>query len=134
MAEAFDLSTTFIHLDDTGGAEPVAVTRSFWSGNASGRYVRVLGAIDFGSSRDLHSSTQEVHPEADEVLFLASGAVDVIVEAEGTERSIPLEAGHATVVPRGVWHRLVVREPGRILFINSRARMESRPRRKEDGG
>ena len=30
------------------------------------------------------------------------------------------------VVPRGVWHRLVMRRPGRLLFINSRSGMQSR--------
>ena len=31
MSQALDLSTTFIHLDDAGGAAPVEATRSLWS-------------------------------------------------------------------------------------------------------
>jgi mannose-6-phosphate isomerase-like protein (cupin superfamily) len=127
MARSFDLATTFVHLRDGGGAEPVKITPSFWSGSGAGRvYDRMVGAFDFQSSRDLHSSMQEMHPLADEVLILVSGAIDVILEEAGVERTIALEAGQAAIVPRGVWHRLVMRRPGRLLFINSRTDMQSR--------
>jgi mannose-6-phosphate isomerase-like protein (cupin superfamily) len=128
MAQGFDLSTTFIHLREGGGAEPLKVTRGFWSGSAAGKYDRIVGTFDFRSSKDLHSSMQEIHPEADEVLFLVSGAIDVILEEAGVERAVTLEAGQAGIVPRGVWHRLVMRQPGRLLFINSRTAMQSRRR------
>ncbi len=133
MPQTFDLSTTFVHLRDGGGAEPVKVTRSFWSGSAAKRYDRVAGAFDFRAPADLHSSMQEVHPEADEVLVLVSGALDVVLEEAGAERVIPLEAGHAAIVPRGVWHRLVMRRPGRLLFINRRVGMQSRAHRANKG-
>jgi mannose-6-phosphate isomerase-like protein (cupin superfamily) len=131
MAETFDLAATFVHLDHAGGAEPVPDGRSVCRGSAAAQYARLVGVFDVGSSKDLHSSMQEVHPAADEVLFLVSGALDLIVEEVGKERAIPLEAGQAAIVPRGVWHRLVMRRPGRLLFINSRAGMESRSRRRE---
>jgi mannose-6-phosphate isomerase-like protein (cupin superfamily) len=126
MALTVDLSTTFIHLRDGGGAEPVEATPSFWGGSAGKLYDRLVGAFDFNSSEDLHSSIQEMHPEADEVLFLVSGAVDVVLQKADAERTIALEAGQAAIVPRGVWHRLVMRHPGRLLFINSRTGMQSR--------
>ena len=128
MPQSFDLSTTFVHLDDHGGAEPLKITRSFWSSGRAGKYARLVGAFDFHSDDDLHASMQEVHLQADEVLFLASGAIDLVLDQEGAERTIALEAGQAAIVPRGVWHRLVMRRPGRLVFINSRAGMQSRPR------
>jgi mannose-6-phosphate isomerase-like protein (cupin superfamily) len=130
MAQTFDLSATFIHLADGGAAEPVKATPALWSGSTKGtRYDRLLGAFDFSSSRDLHASMQEVHPLADEVLVLVSGAIDVVLEEADAERTIALEAGEAAIVPRGVWHRLVMRQPGRLVFINSRTNMQSRSRR-----
>ena len=125
---ALGLATTFIHLRDGGDAEPVAVTRSFWGRSAGPLYDRLVGVFDFDSSRDLHASMQEMHPEADEVLYLVSGAIDVVVERSGAEHSLALEAGEAAIVPRGAWHRLVMRRPGRLLFINSRTGMQSRAR------
>lgn len=125
MAQSFDLSTTFVHLRNGGAAEPVKVGPSFWSGDAAA-FDRVVGAFDFTSSRDLHATMQEMHPLADELLILAAGAIDVKLDEDGEERTIALEAGEAAIVPRGVWHRLVMRRPGRLLFINSRTDMQSR--------
>jgi len=126
MAGTHDLSTTFIHLRDGGDAEPIELGPSFWRESSGRLYDRIVGAFDFDSSRDLHSHMQEMHPEADEVLLLVSGAVDLVLEEAGGERTLVLEPGQAAIVPRGVWHRLAMRRPGRILFINSRAGMESR--------
>jgi len=127
MTQSFDLSTTFVHLRDGGDAEPVEITPSFWSGSAARKvHDRLVGAVDFTSAKDLHASMQEMHPLADEVLILVSGAVDVNLEEAGVERTIALESGQAAIVPRGVWHRLVMRRPGRLLFINSRTDMQSR--------
>lgn len=128
MPQALDLSSTFVHLSNAGDAEPVKATPSFWRDSATrGRYDRLVGSLEFNSSEDLHSSMQEMHPEADELIFLVSGAIDVVLEEAGAERGLPLEAGQAAIVPRGVWHRLVVRQPGKLLFINSRAGIQSRP-------
>ena len=65
----------------------------------------------------------EMHPDGDELLFVISGRVDVILEdggdehEPGTERVEPVRAGEAIVVPRGVWHRVDVREPTRMVHI-----------------
>ena len=127
MAQKIDLSTSFVHLSSGGGAEPVELTPSFWGrSTTAGLYERLVGVFDFVSSDDLHSSVQEMHPEADEVLFLVSGAIDLVLQEADTERTLALEAGEAAIVPRGVWHRLVMRHPGRLLFVNSRAGMQSR--------
>lgn len=69
---------------------------------------------------------QEIHPQADELLLVVSGALDVVLEGDDAERTVPLEAGQAAIVPRGVWHRLVMRRPGRLVFINNRRDMQSR--------
>jgi mannose-6-phosphate isomerase-like protein (cupin superfamily) len=126
MPQTIDLSKAFIHLSDGGDAEAVKVTPMFWRVSGK-RYDRLAGVFDFSSAKDLHSSMQEMHPDADEVLFLVSGAIDVLSEEGGTERTVALESGQAVIVPRGVWHRLVMRRPGSLLFINSRKGMQGRP-------
>jgi mannose-6-phosphate isomerase-like protein (cupin superfamily) len=133
MAKAIDLATTFIHLSDGGDARSVKVTPAFWRGDSGDHYDRLAGVFDFSSSKDLHSSMQEMHPEADEVLYLVSGAIDVMLEEAEAERTVALESGHAAIVPRGVWHRLVMRRPGRLLFINSREGMQGRPYPRTEG-
>ena len=60
----------------------------------------------------------EMHPDGDELLFLVSGAVEVILRSgERDEQVLPLGAGQALVVPRGVWHRVVPKQPSQILYI-----------------
>jgi mannose-6-phosphate isomerase-like protein (cupin superfamily) len=130
MSQTIDIAQAFIHLGGAGGAEPIEVTPSFWRGDAvAQRYERVVGAVDFRSAEDLHSSMQEMHPEVDEVLLVISGALEVRLEEAGPERAIALEPGQAAIVPRGVWHRLVMLRPGRLVFINNRRAIQSRPHR-----
>jgi mannose-6-phosphate isomerase-like protein (cupin superfamily) len=65
----------------------------------------------------------EMHPDGDELLYLVSGRIDVITEDGGDEATVgaecvePLLPGQAIIVPRGVWHRVDVREPSRLVHI-----------------
>ena len=60
----------------------------------------------------------ERHPDADEVLVLISGAIDIVLEDESGGESVnPVRPGEVIVVPKGVWHRVVTREPSQLLHI-----------------
>jgi mannose-6-phosphate isomerase-like protein (cupin superfamily) len=65
----------------------------------------------------------EMHPDGDELLYLVSGRIDVITEAGGDEANVgaerveTLRPGQAILVPRGVWHRVDVREPSRLVHV-----------------
>ena len=65
----------------------------------------------------------EMHPDGDELLFLVSGRIDVVLEtggqqdAVGEEQTLELVAGDAIVVPKGVWHRVLMREPSQLVHI-----------------
>jgi len=125
MPDAFDLARSFVHLKNGGDTERVEPTPAFWRGGGA-RCDRLIGVFEFASAADLHGSMEEVHPEADELLCVLEGAVDVVLREGSGDRTIRLAAGQAAIVPRGVWHRLEMRAPGKLLFVNSRAGMESR--------
>jgi mannose-6-phosphate isomerase-like protein (cupin superfamily) len=65
----------------------------------------------------------EMHPDGDELLYLVSGCIDVIMEDGGDEETVgserveALRPGEAILVPKGVWHRVEVREPSRLVHI-----------------
>ncbi len=59
----------------------------------------------------------EVHPDGDELLFLVSGAVSVRLELPEGHRAVEMGAGDALVVPQGVWHRITLRDPGRLVHV-----------------
>ena len=70
----------------------------------------------------------EMHPDADEVLVLVSGAVTVVLERPGeATETVAVPAGHAVVVPRGVWHRVEVTEPSHLLFVTPGPGFHHRP-------
>lgn len=72
----------------------------------------------------------EMHPDADELLFLVSGGVDVLLEVGGREQTLELKAGDACVVPKGVWHRIRLREhsqPSQIIHVTPGPGGEWRP-------
>jgi mannose-6-phosphate isomerase-like protein (cupin superfamily) len=57
-------------------------------------------------------SSAEMHPDGDELHYLVSGALDLVLEHDGhANEVVPLEAGDSAMVARGVWHRFVVRVP-----------------------
>jgi mannose-6-phosphate isomerase-like protein (cupin superfamily) len=59
----------------------------------------------------------EMHPDGDELLYVVSGRVSLLLELPGGERTLELAAGDAAIVPRGIWHRVRLREPTRLLHI-----------------
>ena len=73
----------------------------------------------------------EVHPDGDEVLFLISGAITVRLELPEGERAVDMAAGETLVVPKGIWHRVHLREPGRLVHITPGPHGDHRPL---DGG
>jgi hypothetical protein len=70
---------------------------------------------------------REMHPRGDEILILLSGSVDVVLEALGGERRIPLRGRGACIVPRGVWHGQIVHAPSVMMFITPGEGTEHRP-------
>ena len=77
----------------------------------------------------------ELHADQDELLYLVTGAVDVVLRTslddEASESVIHLTDGDACIVPRATWHRQVVHAPSRMLFVSPPS--EHRPFEPADG-
>jgi quercetin dioxygenase-like cupin family protein len=69
----------------------------------------------------------EVHPDGDELLYLIAGAVTVCLELSDGDRAVDLGAGDAVVVPKGIWHRITLRAPGRLIHITPGPNGDHRP-------
>ena len=96
----------------TSHAQPIA---EFLDIEFDGRRVGHV-IVDTAGERD----EWEMHPDADEFLYLVEGAIDIILRddfEQTEERRIELRAGRACVVPRGAWHRQIVLAPCKMLFI-----------------
>jgi quercetin dioxygenase-like cupin family protein len=68
-----------------------------------------------------------MHPDGDELLYMVSGAVTVRLELPEGDQAVELEAGDAIVVPKGIWHRVTLRTPGRLIHITPGPNGDHRP-------
>lgn len=126
MESPFSLDSTYIHLRPDDGATTMEGGARFWAGIAE--------RTDLDRGRLMGSSPQttdwkhwERHPAGDEILFLISGELEIVLEALSGERRVSLKAGQGFVMPKGLWHRMIVREAGELMFITPGAGTEHRP-------
>jgi mannose-6-phosphate isomerase-like protein (cupin superfamily) len=111
----FDLIGNYIHLEVDGGAVLENVSKDFWSQIGKRPYKgNRLVAI---THTENDSTTWEMHPAGDELLYLLSGAIDIVLEEEHGERVLELTPGVACIIPRNVWHRQIIHKPSDLLFI-----------------
>ena len=125
-AAVFDLDSTYLHLQDGPAMSPVPVDEKFWAeihtraDIQDGRLVMLFhSAEDWGN--------WEKHPAGDELVYLLSGAVDLILEGPDGETVIELRDRAACIVPSGIWHRAIVHQPSNLLHITRGAGTEHRP-------
>ncbi len=68
----------------------------------------------------------EMHPDGDEVLYLVSGHARVVFEDERFG-DVDMRAGDGLVIPQGIWHRVDILEPCRIMYATPGPGGEFRP-------
>ena len=110
VSRALDLSEIVLGLQRDGGTQLIPST--------PGPPTRIDGftvGAPFLTRDPPHNG--EMHPDGDELLFLISGHVSVLLEEEGSKRVVELDPGQAVVVPRGVWHRVSLKEPSQLFHI-----------------
>jgi mannose-6-phosphate isomerase-like protein (cupin superfamily) len=118
--EKFSLSGMRIHLSDGPGVQPLHADKALWQRMTSDRALsagRMSGVEAVRTNDDVHASKWERHPNGDELLCVVSGRIDVVLEEPSGERVIPLEPLSALIVPQGVWHRLLVKEPAVLVGV-----------------
>ncbi|HEX6311728.1 MAG TPA: cupin domain-containing protein [Acidimicrobiia bacterium] len=120
------------------GNQAVAIdlpAAEFWSqltgGSAADGIVRTVAEADgwLVTAYDMVETMQssEMHPEGDELHYLASGRLDLVLEHDDGERVVELHPGSGAVVRKGVWHRFVVHEPGRGIALTFGRGTQHRP-------
>jgi mannose-6-phosphate isomerase-like protein (cupin superfamily) len=131
VPEAFDLSTTYVHLGLGATATPLpdfewspsyleGYERRFTSDGIDGRLVVISAQVDTWDR-------WERHPAGEEVVVLLSGRIDLVQQLDGAEVTTPMRPGEAIINPTGVWHRTIVHEPGTALFITPGVGTEHKP-------
>ncbi|HEY8515389.1 MAG TPA: cupin domain-containing protein [Candidatus Binatia bacterium] len=124
--QPIDLATTYVHLDDGPTARALRVGPDFWQ-TIHERTELHAGRLVMIARNDADWSTWEAHPAGEEIVHLLSGELDLILEEPEGPRTVALRPGQAVIVPRGVWHRVVVRTPGDTLHVTYGAGTMHRP-------
>ncbi len=130
MAEnrEFSLASTYIHLHDGPKADPIPVGADFWAQIGDRADLNHGRLVTMFHQRRGSWSRAEMHPEGDEILFLVSGEMDLILDSGVNERRIEFRAGNAVIVPQGVWHTADVIAEGDLLAITRGAGTQHRER------
>ena len=121
-SEAIDLEKWVVGLDRDGRARVLS--------DASGPPPRIEGysiGAPVMTREPPHGG--EMHPDGDELLLLLSGKVTVLLEDRDPAREVPLAPGEAFIVPRRVWHRVILSEPSQLLYITPGPGGRHRPAR-----
>jgi homogentisate 1,2-dioxygenase len=67
----------------------------------------------------------EMHPDGDELIYLTSGAISVVLE-DPTERTVHVRPGDCFIVPQGILRRLLVHRPSQLIPMTPGPRKEYR--------
>ena len=123
-----DPELTYLQLGPDGSATPLAGGPAFWSlpdAELERRHAQWL-VSEFVCRADWPN--WEMHPDGDELVYLLSGAVTLLLDrADGVQR-LALQGRAALHVPRGVWHTADVAEPSRLLHLTWGRGTRHRPR------
>lgn len=125
--EPFAALDRLVLLDADGGASSLLRSPDAWrSVNRSVRG-RVIGFSRPQVAEDLHPDKWEMHPAGDEFLHLIAGELEVVLDRPGEGARLTLTQGEAVVVPCGVWHRLLLRQPSALMFVTPGGGTRMRP-------
>ncbi|WP_427791650.1 cupin domain-containing protein [Brevundimonas diminuta] len=125
--EPFAALEHLVLLDADGGASPLLRSVDAWRSVNRSAGGRVIGFSRPQTAEDLHPDKWEMHPAGDEFLHLIEGELDVVLDQPGEAARLTLTQGGAVVVPRGVWHRLLLKRPSALMFVTPAGGTRMRP-------
>lgn len=123
---AIDLTSHYVYLDAAGAAATVTGGDAFWSQSPEDleQYGRGWLVSEYEFAADWPQ--WEMHPGADEIVRLMSGAAELHLEWPTGIQIVKMLAGDAYVIPKSAWHTVKVIEPCRMLHITMGAGTQHR--------
>ena len=112
-----DLTETYLSLGQTGKIETIRGGDEFWSLPAAEieRYGARWFVSEYVFERDW--PTWEMHPNGEEIVYLLSGALDLILEKDDARETLELRSKGLVIVPRGTWHTAKIIETSRVMVV-----------------
>lgn len=122
-----DPQQTYISLTQHGESALHAGGSTFWS--QPEERLQALGSDWLVSEFvcDVDWASWEMHPYADELVYLLEGDADLLFELPGGVRTVRLTGRGAVIVPRSIWHTAHIRARSRLLHITMGKGTQNRP-------
>lgn len=114
---ALDPERTYVTLSEDGVAELHRGGADFWAQRPEALESVGRSWLVSEYSFDADWPTWEMHPNADEFVYLLSGEAELLLETDSGIERVRLSDRAAVLVPRGVWHTAEVRKPSRMLHL-----------------
>ncbi len=128
MTEPISPQHTYVHLAAHGMADIVPGGPQFWAQPQAQIERYGHGWLVTEYTFDADWSNWEMHPQADEFVYLLEGAIDLLLEGAAGVETVVIAGSGAVVVPRGVWHTATVHAPSRVLHVTLGAGTQHRAR------
>lgn len=124
---ALDPQETYVVLGADGGAVAIPGGARFWQLSEAELADCSDGWLVSEYLFETDWPTWEMHPHADEFVYLLSGAATLYLEHADGVREMVLAGSGAVIIPRGVWHTARIAVPSRMLHVTRGAGTETRP-------
>lgn len=125
-----DLTDTSLHLGTGPDVDVLDVDETFWA-TIHERTELQTGRLVMASDTSVDWDVWEMHPEGDELILVATGAVRIHVEhPDRPDLATPvlIEAPHLSLMPAGAWHTMDAMEPARVVTVTWGGGTQHRPR------
>jgi mannose-6-phosphate isomerase-like protein (cupin superfamily) len=125
--QAYDPSTTYLHLGAGPETQLLPVTDDFWP-TIDQRTDLDAGRLVTGVTNDADWTVWEMHPVGDELIVVTSGSVRFHLDDAGTVSELTVTAPQYIVVPAGTWHTADTLGPAHLLIVTWGEGTQHRPR------
>ncbi|MPZ50786.1 MAG: hypothetical protein GEU75_16055 [Dehalococcoidia bacterium] len=106
--QPFDLNTQHVQMQPSGDARLLGFPEVF-------EMTDIDGVLAGAARLESTSPWSERHLAGDELLYLVSGSVSIVLEDHQT--TALLHPSEAFLVPRAIWHHIEVHTPSLLLFF-----------------
>ena len=122
-----DFTENYVSLGAEGEIKSYGGGDSFW--NLSGEQLNKIGEnwliTEFHFEEDW--KTWEMHPNGEEIVYLLTGSMDLILDKDGNQEIIELRGKGSVIIPQNTWHTAKVFEPSNMLIITLGKDTKTRP-------
>lgn len=121
-----DFTENYATLDQSGEIETFKGGDEFWMSGDLEKIGENWLITEFQFTEDWKS--WEMHPHGEEIVYLLSGEMDLILEKDDKIQTIELRGKGSVVIPRKTWHTAKVFAPSNLLVITLGKATEIRPK------